>query len=60
MMFALYAVLAWSMIGGLVALAMGRVIAAGAGAERDEVTLARSLRPRRLQPVTSLETRKVA
>ena len=60
MMFALYGLLAWSTIGGLAALVMGRAIAVCAGTERDEVGLARSLRPSRVQPATSLEPRKVA
>jgi len=60
MMFALYGLLAWSMIGGIAALVMGRAIAVNAGPERDEADLARSLRPLRAQPATSLETRRVA
>lgn len=60
MMFALYVLLAWSVIGGLAAVVMGRAIAATAGAERDEANLARSLRPARAQQVVSLETRRVA
>lgn len=60
MMFALYGLLAWSMIGAVLAMAMGRAIAVCAGPEQDEVTLARSLRPARSQPTKSLESRKVA
>jgi hypothetical protein len=59
MMLALYGLLAWSMIGGIAALVMGRAIAICSGPERDEAGLARSLRPQRTQPA-SLETRKVA
>jgi len=60
MMFALYGLLAWSVIGGLAAVVMGRAIAVTAGTERDEASLARSLRPVRGQQVVSLETRRVA
>ena len=60
MMFALYVLLAWSVIGGLAAVVMGRAIAVTAGAERDEANLARSLRPARGQQVVNLETRRVA
>ena len=60
MMFALYGLLAWSVIGGLAAVVMGRVIAVTAGTERDEANLARSLRPVRGQQVVNLETRRVA
>jgi hypothetical protein len=60
MMLALYVLLAWSVIGGLAAVVMGRAIAVTAGAERDEADLARALRPARAQQVVSLETRRVA
>ena len=60
MMFALYVLLAWSVIGGLAAVVMGRAIAVTSGAERDEANLARALRPPRGQPVVSLEARRVA
>jgi hypothetical protein len=60
MMLVIYGVLAWSMIGFIAAVLMGRAMAICAGAERDEAGLARSLRPLRTQPAKSLETRKVA
>jgi hypothetical protein len=59
-MFALYGLLAWSVIGGLAAVVMGRAIAVTAGTERDEANLAHSLRPARGQQVVNLETRRVA
>jgi hypothetical protein len=60
MMFALYVLLAWSVIGGLAVIVMGRAIAICAGSEHDEVNLSRSLRPSRAQPATALEARRVA
>jgi hypothetical protein len=60
MMFVIYGVLAWSMIGFLAALLMGRAMAICGGSERDETSLARSLRLPQVQPAKGLEIRKVA
>jgi hypothetical protein len=60
MMLALYGLLAWSLIGGIAALVMGRAIAICNGPERDDATLGGSLRPMRPQTAQDLETRKVA
>jgi hypothetical protein len=60
MMLAIYVLLAWSMVGGIVAVLMGRAIATCAGREQDEPALAQALRPMRAQAARGLETRKVA
>jgi hypothetical protein len=60
MMLALYVLLAWSMIGGIAAVLMGRAIAACASREQDEQALAQALRPTRSATVQSLDARKVA
>ena len=60
MMLAIYVLLAWSMIGGIAAVLMGRAIAVCNGGEQDEPALAQALRPSRTPAVQSLEARKVA
>ena len=60
MMLAIYVLLAWSMIGGIAAVLMGRAMAACAGREQDETALAQALRPSRQATVQSLEARRVA
>jgi hypothetical protein len=59
-MLAIYVLLAWSMLGGIAAVLMGRAIAACAGREQDEPALAQALRPARTGAVQKLEARKVA
>ena len=60
MMLAIYILVAWSMIGGIAAVLMGRAMAVCAGREQDEPALAQALRPSRTATVQSLEARKVA
>ena len=60
MMLAIYILVAWSLIGGLAAILMGRAMAVCAGRARDELALAQALRPSPTATVQSLEARKVA
>jgi hypothetical protein len=60
MMFAIYVLLAWSMIGGIAAVLMGRAIAVCGRHEQDEPALAHALRPARMPAAKTIETRKVA
>jgi hypothetical protein len=61
MMFAIYVLLAWSFIGGLAAILMGRAIAVCGGQERDDAALAHVLRPLRKPAAQTFEAaRKVA
>jgi hypothetical protein len=59
-MLAIYILVAWSLVGGIVAVLMGRAIAVCAGREQDEPALAQALRPARTASMQSLEARKVA
>lgn len=61
MIFALYVLLAWSIIGGIAAILMGRAIAVCGGHERDDVALSHGMRPLRRPAAKAFEApRKVA